>query len=150
MIDSKDFDFSFSGLKTAVLREINKYKNYNNYNEQGEINRRSSLIYLRYNDYKIYLAYEVQEAITDVLVEKAVRAAQENNVKQILLSGGVSANQRLREKFTATIQQFNNLTIFTPPPSLCTDNAAAIAGCAFFNYKPVSWKEIKTNPSLSL
>ena len=126
MINSDDLDFSFSGLKTAVLRETQKSNLTNLPNWTNAI------------------AYEVQEAITDVLVEKTVRTTRENNVKQILLCGGVAANQRIREKMKSEID------LFVPPPSLCTDNAAAIASCAFFNYKPVPWQKIQANPSLMI
>ena len=131
MINSRDFDFSFSGLKTSVLREVQK----------------SNLTNL--TNWTNLLAFEVQEAITDVLVEKTIRAAREKNVKSILLSGGVAANSRLREK----IQEKCSVLSFkcsVPPPSLCTDNAAPIASCAFFNYKEVPWQKIQDNPSLMI
>lgn len=132
MIDSDDFDFSFSGLKTAVLREIKKLKAHN-----------PELI--------TSLAYETQEAIADVLVEKTIRAAKIYKVKSILLAGGVAANQRLREKIKLQIENLKlKINLFIPPPSLCTDNAACVASCAYFNYKPLSWQKIKATPSLSI
>ncbi len=125
MIGSGDFDFSFSGLKTAVLREVKK-------------NKAPSPEFIN------GLAYEVQEAITDVLVKKAVRAARENDVKNIILAGGVAANQRLREKMKLEIN------LHVPPPALCMDNAAAIAACAYFNNSPLPWPKIAAQPSLGL
>lgn len=136
MIDSHDYDFSFSGLKTAVLREVSHLSNLPNLAN--------------------LLAYETQEAITDVLVKKAVRAAQQENVNQILLAGGVSANQRLREKIlkkceTEKITSFcSAINLFLPEPKLATDNAAAIASCAFFNQNFLPWPKISADPSLSL
>lgn len=115
MINTKDFDFSFSGLKTAVanLKEPNKN----------------------------WVAYELQEAITDVLVKKTLMAAEKYKVKNILLAGGVAANKRLREKLPQAL---------CPPINLCTDNAVGIASAAFFNYKPVPWQEVDADPALDL
>lgn len=143
MVDSGDFDFSFSGLKTAVLR-IAKEKGIANFSSrQYRMNSATPLV--------TALAYEVQEAITDVLVEKTIRATREKKVKSILIAGGVAANSRLREKFQSVItnSQFPT-SIFTPLPSLCTDNAAIVASCAYFNYHPVPWQKIKAEPSLEL
>ncbi len=130
MINSDNFDFSFSGLKTAVLREIKKTSLSHN------------------QKFITNIAYEVQESITDVLVEKALRTARETNVKNIILAGGVAANQRLREKFKDAIK--DRCSLFVPSPSLCTDNAAAIAACAFFNRNFSPWQKISVNPSLGL
>ena len=154
MIDSDDFDFSFSGLKTAVLREVERHAELVSASSHKRILNQVQ----DDKDFIYQLAHEVQEAITDVLVKKAVRAAKEYNVKNILLAGGVAASSRLREKMSLKISRaflrIENcklkINLFVPPPFLCTDNAAAIAGCAYFNYKPISWREIKTNPSLSL
>lgn len=115
MINQKNYDFSFSGLKTAVMNSKEKNKNF--------------------------LAYELQEAITDVLVKKTLRAAEEFQPKSILLCGGVAANKKLREKIPQAI---------VPPINLCTDNAAYIASAAFFNFKPVAWQQISTAPGLDL
>lgn len=125
------FDFSFSGLKTAVLREVNQLKTMKQFN----------------NEAVGKLAFEAQEAIIDVLVGKTIRAAQKYKVKSIILGGGVTANQRLREKFKLSLRP-TPYTLHVPPVDLSTDNAAIIASCAFFNYHPVSWKTITANPSL--
>ncbi|MBI4100635.1 tRNA (adenosine(37)-N6)-threonylcarbamoyltransferase complex transferase subunit TsaD [Candidatus Microgenomates bacterium] len=138
LMDADDFDFSFSGLKTAVLREVNnlKAKHYNDTYYYSEIIPS--------------LAYEVQEAITDVLVTKTIRAAQKYRVKSILLGGGVVANERLREKMSKSVLKFfgSSVSMFVPPTRLCTDNAVVIASAAFFNYKPVPWKKIQAHPDL--
>jgi len=142
MIDSDDFDFSFSGLKTAVIRELKKL---------GLIPHHSNDLYHPTSLVNSF-AYEVQEAITDVLVEKTIRAAKKYKVKSILLSGGVAANDCLRQKFQSAIEQLNNETIrlFIPSPPLCTDNAAMVASCAYFNFKPFPWQEIQALPSLEI
>lgn len=132
MLKSDDFDFSFSGLKTAVLREI----------ERQSITHNPKLT--------TYLAREVQEAITDVLVVKTLRAVKKYKVKSVLLSGGVAANDRLREKFLDTCYSLPTTKFFAPPTNLCTDNAAGIAACAFFNFSPLPWPELRALPSLTL
>lgn len=133
MINEKNFDFSFSGLKTAVIREVQKLKE----NDQ-------------FNDLTIQeLSYELQEAITDVLVSKTIKAAEKYQVKSILLAGGVSANQRLREKMQQAVNN-KQYTLHIPPSKLCTDNAAYIAVCAHFHRHPTPWSEIKVQPGLSI
>ncbi len=102
------FNFSFSGLKSAVLREV----------EKG--------IYRKED-----IARSFQEAVVDVLVGKTIDASQEFNIKNIVVAGGVSANSRLRERF---LQEANErkLNVYFPPLYLCTDNAAMVA---FTGYK---------------
>jgi len=123
MIKQKNFDFSFAGLKTAVLRVTKKQKTKTK---------------------KEDLAASIQQAIIDVLVEKTVRAAEKYRVKSVLLAGGVAANKKLREKMKLKIN------LFVPSPKLCTDNATYIASCAYFNYQPISWQKIKADPGLSI
>jgi len=132
MIDSDDFDFSFSGLKTAVFRKVKTMKQLN-------------------NETIADLAASVQQAIIDVLVAKTLKAAQKYKAKSILLGGGVAANQTLRNEFIIKLQTHNPKLItnfFAPAKKLCTDNGAMIGSAAFFNYKPVSWKRITANPEL--
>jgi N6-L-threonylcarbamoyladenine synthase len=82
-------------------------------------------------------------------VKKTLRAAQEHNVESLLLSGGVSANQTLRDSFEQTItDQKPNIKLFAPPKNLCTDNAAMIASAAYFNFNPLSWKALTADPEL--
>ena len=126
-----NFDFSFSGLKTAVLNEVKKLKEAKQFKEVN-LNQ---------------LADEIQEAITDVLVTKTKKAAEKYDVKAVVLAGGVMANLRLREKFELTI--FNS-QLFSPAPALCTDNATFIAARAFFNYHPVPWQKIQADSSLEI
>jgi N6-L-threonylcarbamoyladenine synthase len=125
MIHEDNFDFSFSGLKTAVLSEVKKQKKPD----------------------LPFFAYEIQEAITDVLVAKTKKAAEKYQIKSILLAGGVTSNPRLREKMTKALLGYN---LFIPQVQLCTDNATFIAACAFFNFHPVSFSKIQADSSLEI
>ncbi|MCX6806982.1 MAG: tRNA (adenosine(37)-N6)-threonylcarbamoyltransferase complex transferase subunit TsaD [Candidatus Berkelbacteria bacterium] len=125
MIDSKDFDFSFSGLKTAVLYLVKQLPD-----DQIQKVRQQ-------------IAAEFQQAVIDVLIQKTLQAAKKYDTKTIILCGGVSANSLLRKEFELKINfarkgsaakaDFYKLKIdfLVPPKNLCTDNAAmiAIAGC---------------------
>jgi len=123
LIKEDNYDFSFSGLKTAVAREVKDKK-------------------LKETD-KQKLAAEIQEAIVDVLVAKSRKAIAKYLPKSFLLAGGVAANQRLREKFQLETH------FFVPEPKLCTDNAAFIAAAAFYQ-KPTNWQRITANPQLTI
>ena len=130
MIGTPDFDFSFSGLKTAAFREINAIKKLDN---------------------KIIadLAASVQQAILDVIIKKTLKATEKYQVKSILLSGGVSANETLANQLREKAKnQEVTAKIFVPKKSLCTDNATMIASAAFFNYKEVPWQKITADPEL--
>lgn len=130
MIHDDSLNFSFSGLKTAVMREWKKNGN------QKTINA---------------FTHEIQESITDVLVEKTLRAAKQYGVKSILLSGGVAANLRLREKFLSQLETLNSkLSFLAPPKELCTDNAVMIAAAAFFRGTPTDWHDLTAVPNLSV
>jgi N6-L-threonylcarbamoyladenine synthase len=132
LINSPDFDFSFSGLKTSVLRKAQKLAP----KLKPQIPR---------------LAAEIQEAIADVLVQKTLRAVQKYRPKSVVLAGGVAANKHLREKFELEIRNSKlEINFFVPLPKLCTDNAACIASCAYFNYSPVPWHKISANPQLTI
>lgn len=129
MIGSDDFDFSFSGLKTAVLREV-KDKKLNKKEIAG-------------------ICASVQKAIADVLVRKTLKAAKKYKAKSILLSGGVAANQKIRDEFKSSIvNQKSSIRLFAPAKSLCTDNAVMIGAAAIYNYEDKSWKNIQVNPEL--
>jgi N6-L-threonylcarbamoyladenine synthase len=132
MIKNDNFDFSFSGLKTAVLRQVQSKPN--------------SLKFKRPE-----LAAEVQEAIVDVLVEKTLRAAAKFKPRSLLLGGGVAANSRLREKFELLINIFKlSIDFRVPPPKLCTDNAAYIASFAYFNPQSAELNDIYSRPELTI
>jgi len=135
MINEDNFDWSFSGLKTAVLREINKLS-------EKEKNNKQIIS---------QLAFEVQEAICEVLVEKTLRGVKIYQPKSLLLGGGVSANSRLKEKFIEEIKnQKLKVDFYSPSSQFSTDNAAAIAACAFFNQKKVGWLKIEADPGLTI
>ena len=106
------WDFSFSGVKTSVLRMTESLQ------EQGRN--------LPIED----LAASFQAAVVDVLVDKTLMAADEFNVSEIIVAGGVSANKRLRERMLAESKH----PVHIPPLSLCTDNAAMIAGAGYYHY----------------
>ncbi len=112
MIGGKSFDFSFSGLKTAV---VNMFRD--------RLARGESLPLAD-------IAASFQEAVVDVLIAKTVRAALEKGVATIGVTGGVSANGRLRQVFAETGKK-QGISIFFPELSLCTDNAAMIAAAGY-------------------
>ncbi len=136
MIKEDNYDWSFSGLKTSVMRRVKEQ-------ESKRVKEKLSIS---------QLSAEIQEAIVDVLVAKTLRAAKKYKPKSTLLAGGVAANNRLREKFQKQINELTNqrINFFVPPPNLCTDNAAYIASYAYFNYNPVDWKKINANPGLTI
>ncbi len=111
MLDSGDFAFSFSGLKTAVRYLLPK------------------LATLPLAD----VCASFQEAVVDVLVEKTIRAARATRQRVVALSGGVSCNSRLREKMRAACERAG-LTLLIAPPALCTDNAAMIGYVAALKF----------------
>jgi N6-L-threonylcarbamoyladenine synthase len=116
LLRANTLDFSFSGLKTAV---INSFKRKI---ADGEA--------LPLED----IAASFQEAVVDVLVAKTLRAALQRKASAISVTGGVSANRRLREVFLDTCQQ-EGLDVFFPELSLCTDNAAMIAAAGYARLK---------------
>ena len=120
------YNFSFSGLKTAVLRIV---KAHEPFGPSAEL--RASLAQGRRQLPVVDLAASFQVAVVDVLVEKTKRAAQEHGAEQILLSGGVAANKLLRQEMA----ERSDLPVLCPPISLCTDNAAMVAGAAYFRYQ---------------
>jgi N6-L-threonylcarbamoyladenine synthase len=102
-------DFSFSGIKSSLLRLVTENNNIN----------------------KADVAASFQAAVVDVLVTKTIDVAQEYNACQILLAGGVAANKHLRESLTAR----SPFPVIIPPFILCTDNAAMIAACGYFRFQ---------------
>jgi N6-L-threonylcarbamoyladenine synthase len=115
MIQSNDFNFSFSGIKTALIYRTKKYP------ELLEEKNIPSLV------------ASFQAAAVDVLVEKSIKAAEYYNVDKILISGGVAANSRLREEFKKASSK-KNIKVFIPPINLCMDNAAMVASLGYYEY----------------
>ena len=107
LLNSHGFNFSFSGLKTAVLTLVKKQEVLN-------------------QSIKANIAFEFQEAITDVLVKKSFLALNHLNLDHLIISGGVGANKKLREKLTQ-LSLKNNFKISFPAFEFCTDNGAMIA-----------------------
>ena len=131
-LDDSDspYDFSFSGLKTAVLRTVQKYTDL----PQGRL--------------LANLAASFQASVVDVLASKAAQAAEAFDVSAILLCGGVSANQTLR----TTTAQRASVPVYYPPLFLCTDNAAMVGACAhqhFTSGERAGW-DLDVLPALRL
>ena len=115
-LSGRGLDFSFSGLKTAVVRHVRRAE------QAGEKARRSDV------------AASFQEAIVDVQVEKAIRAAETAGVSTIVVGGGVAANSRLRSRLGAEAES-RGLRLVIPPPGLCVDNGAMIAAAGHFRFR---------------
>ncbi|HEX8974384.1 MAG TPA: tRNA (adenosine(37)-N6)-threonylcarbamoyltransferase complex transferase subunit TsaD [Patescibacteria group bacterium] len=149
MLNKKNFNFSFSGLKTAVLYEAKK---------NPEL--------LKDKKYVAALCHEFQQAAVDVLVQKTLKAAEEFQPKTIMLAGGVSANKQLREQLGNAIQSLSYLSnqshpsYFTPALNLTGDNAAMIATAAALRWEKMSetqkkkallgWQTIQPDANLKL
>ena len=112
-LDKEAFNFSFSGLKSAV---INLVHNANQRNEE-----------IRVND----MCKSFQESVLDVLVDKTKHAAETFDVKQVILAGGVAANKGLRQRIK---QEIKDKEILIPSMEFCTDNAAMIGAAAYFQF----------------
>lgn len=132
-LEENSYDFSFSGLKSAVINYIHNQK------QRGEeIN-------------KADIAASFQASVVEVLTEKTYKAALQYGAKQVIIAGGVAANKGLRtaitEKFSKT-----NMELFIPPIKLCTDNAAMIGAAASIIYeeKRVAGWDLNAKPSLPL
>lgn len=138
MLGEKHFNFSFSGLKTAVLYYIDK-------TTSGKRNLTKQQ--------KADIAMSFENAVADVITKKALKAVQKYGCKTVALSGGVAANRSLREDL-ATMCKQEKLTFTVPPIQLCTDNAQMIALAAYFNLragsKPLQPGKVKANPAWEL
>jgi N6-L-threonylcarbamoyladenine synthase len=115
LINSDDLNFSFSGLKTAVLNLVKK--------EQPLDETK-----------KANIAYAFQESITDVLTKKCLKALNEKNLSCLVVSGGVGANRQLRDKLKS-LSQKHDFELFFPSLEFCTDNGAMIAIAGFFRHQ---------------
>lgn len=132
-LEKDSYDFSFSGLKSAVLAVINQHR------MKGlELDEAA-------------LARGFQESVIDVVVTKALRAAKQYGVKQLVLCGGVAANRGLRAELQKQCEK-KGLTLLIPSPGLCTDNAAMIGAAAHVKYKHGQFAglDMKADPGLSL
>lgn len=130
LIGSEDFDFSFSGLKTEVLRFV-----------QNNPNMTEGL--------KNEICFATQKAIIDVLVKKTLRAVGRYNCRNILVGGGVSANQTLISRLKLESKNLKLKTeIFSPEKIYCTDNAAMIGAFALIKGETKLWQDVTANPEL--
>ena len=125
-LDRTGFDFSFSGIKTAVARYVQGQK-------EGSPKRIQDI------------AAGFQEAVVDVLVEKGISAAKAKGCQHLALVGGVASNRRLRERIREAAQEARLMRVHIPSPELCTDNAAMIA---IMGYHQLSKGENSPPPSL--
>lgn len=133
-LEEGSYDFSFSGLKSAVINTLHNAK------QRGETISKEDV------------AASFQASVVEVLTEKTVRAAKEYNVKQVLLAGGVAANQGLRQSLQEAFQELPHVELIIPPLSLCTDNAAMIAaaGTIFYEAGLRGTMAMNAHPSLDL
>ena len=134
MFNSGDFDFSFSGLKTALLYEIQKDKNWKK----------------KVSEY----AYEFQQAVAEVLIHKTIKAALKYNCKNIMLSGGVAANIELRNQLKEAVKnKLIGAKLIIPEFKYCTDNAAMVATAGYFRAKQkkfTPWQKLKAEANQEL
>lgn len=108
MLKKNNFDFSFSGMKTAVLNYLHRLEEPLDETKSGQI------------------ACAFQTAVVDVLTQKTMRAAESENLNRIVVAGGVACNSGLRKRF-AELADANGIQVFFPTPILCADNAAMLA-----------------------
>lgn len=133
MLKSESLDMSFSGLKTAVLHEVEKLKKSGGWSEErGRA-----------------LAKEFSEAVVDVLVAKTGRAVRDCQPRSLLIGGGVAANGLLRKRLEKLAKE-TEVKLFKPEMKYCTDNAAMIGAGAIVKGKEVKIKDLKADPSLGV
>ena len=142
MINTKDYNFSFSGLKTAVLYLVR------------DLTKKYSLRQIR-----PAIAKEFQDAVVEVLIKKTIRAAKEYKVKTILLGGGVAANKELRKQLVEKLRnELPEAMCWMPEAALAGDNALMIAMAAYFTLPPntkhppkrKSWKNLAADANARL
>jgi N6-L-threonylcarbamoyladenine synthase len=133
-LEEGSYDFSFSGLKSAVINTVH------NAEQRGETIVPENL------------AASFQESVIDVLVTKTERAVEEYQVKQLLLAGGVAANKGLRASLEKRFGDKAEIKLIIPPLTLCTDNAAMIgaAGSVLFEKGQFAGLDLNANPGLDI
>jgi len=136
MIHQKNYDFSFSGLKTAAL--------YTFKNQPQKIKKSKK--------YLTRICFEVQQAIIDVLIHKTLKSLKDFKAKSIILGGGVAANKELRKQFRSNLKsQRLKVKILFPPRDLCTDNAVMVGISGLINWaKRKNWKFVRANSNLKI
>ncbi len=154
MIDSHDYDFSFSGLKTAFMRltkELfpmqrrqmeNSKAGWQQISIENELSEKEKQILFD-------LCASLEFAIADIVTRKVLAAVKEYGVGTLIISGGVAANTVLLHTFRQKIAGLSKeVVLHVPPGYLCTDNAAMIASAGFYNDKKTSWEHVAANPEL--
>jgi N6-L-threonylcarbamoyladenine synthase len=133
-LEEGSYDFSFSGLKSAVINTVH------NLTQRGESIAPENL------------AASFQQSVIDVLVTKTLQATKEFNVKQVLLAGGVAANKGLRTALDEAFTKLPDVDLVIPPLYLCTDNAAMIAtaGTVLYEKGQRAGMDLNANPGLDL
>ncbi len=171
MIYQKNYDFSFSGLKTAVLylvkqlveedkssssatealAEVKKRTKFSSPFATARVTERGEKLI---TGQKREISAEIQQAIIDVLIHKTLKAAKEYKAKSVILGGGVTANKELRHQFKQKIQkEIPNTKCLIPNTKYCTDNAAMVAIAGYFNHtenKKIKLENIKADANLRL
>jgi len=156
MINTKDYDFSFSGLKTAVLyawQKSNKKPDSNFF-----VSRRKSY---KFKKLQKEFAAEIQQAVIDVLIKKTIKALKDFGAKSLILGGGVSANQELRKQFEKVMNdeavrflsrdKKRTINFLVPQANLSTDNGLMIAVAGYFKQKKtVVWSDIQANGNMRI
>ena len=130
-LKDKGYDFSFSGLKTAVLNYVRRLKQDGNEPNLPDI------------------CASFQEAVVEVQVVKLMKAAEDLGIRKVFLSGGVAANSRLREAVGMACGEAD-ISFYHPAPVYCTDNAAMVACCGYFRYKRGIRSALDLNPDPNL
>ena len=130
-LDDNSYNFSFSGLKSAVINLV-----HNEEQRGNEINKED-------------LATSFQEVVVDIITKKTLKALKDYNVKRLVLAGGVAANKGLREKLS-TVCEENNIDCSFPPIKYCTDNAAMIATAGYFLYRQGKFNGLELNAKSSI
>lgn len=130
-LDDNSYNFSFSGLKSAVINLV-----HNEEQRGNEINKED-------------LATSFQEVVVDIITKKTLKALKDFNVKNLVLAGGVAANKGLRDKLTLICEE-NDIDYTFPPIKYCTDNAAMIATAGYFLYKEGRFSDLQLNAKSSV
>jgi len=139
MVKTKDYNFSFSGLKTSVLYTVQKLRNVKTKLDQSIV---------------ADLAASFQQAVIDVLIAKTVRAAKEFGAKTLIVGGGVAANGALTTQLAKAVKkEIKGINYISPSRKLCTDNGTIIAVAGYFHalqkdFTP--WQKVFVNPDLRL
>lgn len=133
LIDDDSYDFSFSGLKSAVLNYLN-----------GKKMKKEEIVV---ED----VCASFQKAVVDVLSQKAIKACKDKNYDTLVLAGGVAANSKLRNQLLS-ISKKNNIKLSYPDIHLCTDNAAMIGSCGYYNFinNKISNQDLNAVPNLKI